>query len=138
MVRKSIKILLALLVFLLFGVSGAYASASHDHHEAISASPFSETAKNITPHCPLKKRHLNGHVCPHRNAQDNKKEVRIAMDCGGNPNGAVPAQQSFSKNNILSPESFISPALKRAGNLFVPAFVFQQVHLDRIDPPPRS
>jgi hypothetical protein len=138
MVRKSIKILLALIVFLLFGVSGANASVSHDHHEEISVSPFSGNAENVAPHCPLNKRHLNGQVCPHRDARDNKKEVRIAADCGGNPNAAVPVPLSFSKNNILFSVNFILPVLKRAENIFVSPIIFQHFHSDRIDHPPQS
>lgn len=129
---------MALIVFLLLGVSGVNASVSHDHHEEIFDSPFNAESKNQSLHCPLEKRHLNGQVCPHRNARDNKKEVRIAADCGGSPNGAVPATLNFSKNNVLIAEDFIVPALKRAENIFVSSFVFQHFHSDRIDHPPRS
>lgn len=138
MLRKPIKILLALIVFLLFGVSGANASVSHDHHEEISISPFSGKAEKVAPHCPLNKHSHGNQVCPHNNDRDKKKKVRIAADCGGSPAGAVPAPLSFSKNSILFSVNFVLPALKRAENIFVASFVFQHFHSYRIDHPPKS
>jgi len=129
---------LALILFLLLGVSGVNASVSHDHHEEIFDSPFNAESKNQSLHCPLEKRHLNGQVCPHRNARDNKKEVRIAADCGGSPNAAVPATLNFSKNNVLIAVDFIIPDFKNTENIFVSSNFFQPLFSDRIDHPPRS
>jgi hypothetical protein len=140
-VRKFIKILLALFVFLLFGVAGANASVSHDHHEKISASPFNDKngkSENITPHCPLNIHRHAGKVCPHSHVRDNKVETRIAVDCGGASKGAVPASMSLSKSHFLFSAHSVLPPHKSAETIFISSSTFQPFFSDRIDHPPRS
>jgi len=140
MMRSSIHIILFLTVFFLAGVSGVHASVSHDHHEKLSPSPFNVKnvkSENQSLHCPLNKHRHGNRACPHFHVRDHKKETRIAVDCGGNPDGAVPAPPSLSKSHFLFLVDFILPTLRDAENIFVSSYVFQHVPSDRIEHPPR-
>jgi hypothetical protein len=141
MVRKSFYIFLLFAGFFLTGISGVNASVSHDHHEEISGSPFNaNNAKSSDPslHCPLKKHNPNGHICPQSHARGYNKEARIMVDCGGNPNGAIPASLSFSKSHILFSVNSLLPDFKDTENIFVSSKFFQQLISDQIDHPPQS
>lgn len=138
MVRRSINILLFFTVFFLAGISWVNASVSHDHHEEISDSPFHGKSKNHSLHCLLNKHHPLGQVCPHTHARGGNEEVRMAADCGGNPNGTVPAPPGSSKSNFLYSANSLLPVLRSAENIFVSSDFYQYIFSDLIDHPPRS
>jgi hypothetical protein len=138
MVRQSFYIFLLFAGFFLTGISGVNASVSHDHHEEISGSPFNAKSSDPSLHCPLKKHNPNGHICPQSHARGYNKEARIMVDCGGNPNGAVPASLNFSKSPFLFSVNSFLPGLKKAEIIFVFPNFFQQIHSDLIDHPPQS
>jgi len=117
------------------GVLGAEASTSHHHHEGVSNSPFEGKLKSHSQHCELNK-HF-GQTCPHIRAQGDTLEVRLAVDCGGNPNGAVPTVPGSNNNQLLFSAEFSSPVLKNAENIFISADFFQHFFPDPIDHPPR-
>ena len=135
-VKKPIHILFFLAVIFLAGVSGANASISHDHHEGVS--PFQGKLKSHSQYCQLNKHHPVGQTCPHARAKGDLMEVRLAVDCAGNPNATVPAVPVPSKNHVLFSAESLLPVLISAENIFIFSEIFQHFFPDPIDHPPRS
>ena len=136
--RLHFNILLFLTIFLLVGISGANASISHSHHEGISGSPFQAGSTSHSLNCKLNGHHPVNKICPHAPLGASKNQVRIAVDCGGNPDGSIPAPQSSGNSHFLfSLNSFFS-IMDSAQNMFVSSGFFQNFFPDPIDHPPRS
>jgi hypothetical protein len=134
-VKKPIHILLFLTVIFLAGISGAEASNSHHHHEGVSNSPFQGKLKSHSLHCELNK-HF-GQTCPHTRTLGDTKEVRLAVDCGGNPNGTAPTVPGSSNHQLLFSADFPSPVVKNAENIFISSYFFQSFFSDPIEHHPR-
>jgi hypothetical protein len=137
-VNKPIHILFFLVVIFLAGVSGAYASISHEHHEGVSNSPFQGKLKSHSLYCQLNKHHPVGQTCPHTHAKGNTIEFRLAVDCAGNPNATVPAVSVPGKSHLLFSAFKLLPVLKNAENIFISSEIFQHFFPDPIDHPPKS
>ncbi len=135
--KKSANIILLFIVFFLAGVTGANASVSHDHHEEISDSPFQGKSNDGSLHCLLNKHFHVSTVCPHIRAKDDSREARIAADCGGSPQGTIPASSTSSKSPFLFSVNSPLPVFRSAENIFVSSNFFQQFFPGQIDPPPR-
>jgi hypothetical protein len=134
-VKKPIHILFFLTVIFLAGISGAEASTFHDHQEGVSNSPFEGKLKSHSQHCELNK-HF-GQTCPHTRTPGDTKEVRLAVDCGGNPNATVPTVPGSNNNQLLFSADFSSPVVTSAENIFISSDFFQRFFSDPIDHPPR-
>jgi hypothetical protein len=117
------------------GLSGAEASTSHHHHEGVSNSPFQGKLKSHSQHCELNK-HF-GQTCPHNRTLGDTNEVRLAVDCGGNPNGTVPAVPGSSKHQMLFLVDLPSSVVTSAENIFISSDFFQHFFSDPIDHPPK-
>lgn len=134
-VKKPIQILLFFTMLLILGVSVANASTFHDHHEGVSNSPFQGKLKSHSQHCELNK-HLS-QTCPHTRTSGDTLEVRLAVDCGGNPNGTVPAVPGSNNHQLLFSVDFSSPVLENTEHIFISSDLFQHSLPDPIDHPPQ-
>ncbi len=135
--KKPIYILIFLAVIFLIGVSGANASISHEHHEGVSNSPFDGKLKNHSLFCQLNKHHPVGQACPHTRAKGDLMEVRLAVDCAGNPNATAPAVPAPGKSHLLFSAFKPLPVLESAENIFISSEILQNFFPDPIDHPPR-
>ncbi len=138
LVKKLIHILLFFCVFILTGVCTAGASVSHHHHEVTSDSPFQGKSATSSVHCLLKKHFHAGQVCPHIKNKNGDRQVRLAADCGGGPNGSVPPIPNPNKSHFLFSAVAPLPAIMSAENIFVSSEIFLQLFPESIDDPPRS
>lgn len=136
--KKSVNIILLFVVFFLAGVSGAIASVSHDHHEEIADSPFQGKSNEGSLHCRLNKHFHVSTVCPHIRAKDSSREARLASDCGGSPNGTLPASSVSSKSIFLFSVNSPLPVFRSTENIVVSSIVSHKFFPELIDPPPRS
>jgi hypothetical protein len=135
-VNKLIHILLFLAVILLAWVSGASASTSHDHREGISNSPFQGKSDSQALHCQLKKH--SGQTCPHTRAQSDTTDFHLAVDCGGNPNAAVPAVPGSSSNQLLASADTHVPDFNSLESIFNSSDIFLQLFSNPVEHPPKA
>ncbi len=134
-VKKPTRIFIFLALILMAWVSGADASTSHHHHEGVSSSPFQGELKSHSQHCQLNKHYSK--TCPHTRTQSNSLEMRLAADCGGNPNTAVPTVSNPGSSHLLFSANFFSPVLKGDEIIFISSDLFQHFFPDPMDHPPR-
>jgi hypothetical protein len=135
-VKKLIHIILFFAVIFLAGVSGATASTFHDHYEGISNSPFQGKSNSHSLHCQLNK-HF-GQTCPHARAQGDTMDFRLAVDCDGNPNVAVPAVPGSGNNQFLFFSNFHAPSLNSPESIFISADIFLQFYSNPVEHPPKA
>ena len=134
--KRLIHILLFLALVFLAGVAGANASTSHDHHEGISNSPFQGKSNSHSLHCQLNK-HFS-QTCPHTRAQVDTAGFRLAVDCGGNPNAAVPAVPGSSNNPLLASTDFHVPGFNSLESIFNSSDIFLQFFPSPVEHPPKA
>ena len=137
MVRKFTHIFLLFCVFFLAGVCGANASVSHDHHDEISDSPFQKGSKGLSPHCLLNRHHHPGQDCPHTRNPSGDRQARLAVDCGGNPDGTVPPVSNPGQSHFLFSAPSFQPVFKSAETVLISSVFFQDFFSDPIEHPPQ-
>lgn len=84
-----------------FGLFLPGTAAAHNPLHNQPVSPFEMIKAGDRAHCPLDKHPLTW-FCPHEyNKETNGQRLLIGPDCGGNPNGPIPALSGFDKNPTL-------------------------------------
>ena len=132
------SILIAVLMWALFGATNALAEShhhgDHQHHQSPVISPFDGPKGVQSLHC-LLRGHNHRVFCPH-SKPDRSQTTNIATDCGGKTSGSIPSTISFSKD--FAEMDFLLLIHHAPGKKLAPSILlYFHRFTDVLDPPPR-